>query len=156
MMDAQARVVRVGEGKVWLRLEDRPGGCGRCDEPGGCRATRLADVFKFAGEEFCLPDSLGSKVGDGVAIAVPEGAPLRAAVLGYVLPLGSMLVSGGLGLLLAPFASADANVLAGVVVGLTGGVMAGRWIMGSGRWRRGMDLTLKPGSESVISCVGRP
>jgi sigma-E factor negative regulatory protein RseC len=152
MMEARATVVRVADGQVWLRLEDRVGGCGRCDEPGGCRSTRLADLFKSSGELFCLPDSLGSRVGDGVRIGVPEGAPLRAALLSYVLPLGLMLALGGLGLVLAPFASPDASVLAGVVAGLVAGVAVGRWIMGSGQGRWG--LSLRPEGAVAPSCGG--
>jgi sigma-E factor negative regulatory protein RseC len=152
MTEARATVLRVADGQVWLRLEDRPGGCGRCDEPGGCRATRLTDVFKSSGEMIRLPNTLGSRVGDGVIIGVPEGAPLRAALLGYVLPLGLMLGFGGLSLLLAPFATADANVLAGVGAGLLVGVAAGRRL--TGRWRQ-LGLTLAPADAGPV-CGERP
>lgn len=151
MMQARATVLRVEDGQVWLRLEDRPGGCGRCDEPGGCRSTRLADVFKSSGDVIRLPDSLGSRAGDDVSIGVPEGAPLAAALLGYVLPLVLMLGLGGLAMLVAPFATADANVLTGVVAGLAGGVVAGRRIMGSARWRR-LGLTLAPANGVAAGC----
>lgn len=154
MSAARATVVRVEGGQVWLRLEDRPGGCGRCDEPGGCRSTRLADVFKSSDDLIHLPDSLGSRVGDGVRIEVPEGAPLRAALLAYVLPLALMLTLAGLALVLEPFPGRDANVLAGVAAGLVAGIWAGRRIMRSGRWRR-MDFTLMP-AGAVPVCRDRP
>ena len=153
MMQARATVLRVEDGQVLLRLEDRPGGCGRCDEPGGCRSTRLAEIFKSSGEVVRLPDSLGLHVGDGVTISVPEGAPLRAALLAYVLPLGLMLVLGALALVVQPFATSDANVLTGVVAGLVGGVWLGRRIMRSGRWPA-LELTLEA-AETAPGCGGR-
>jgi sigma-E factor negative regulatory protein RseC len=154
MMQARATVLRVERGHVWLRLEDRPGGCGRCDEPGGCRSTRLTDVFKSSGELIRLPDSLGSRVGDGVTIGVPDGAPLRAALLCYVLPLGLMLGFAGLATVLAPFGALDADVLAGMAVGLFVGVMAARRITGSGRWRH-LGLTLAPAGAAPV-CGDQP
>lgn len=152
MMDARATVLRVAEGRVWLRLEDRPGGCGRCDEPGGCRSARISHIFKSADDVVCLPDSLGSRVGEGVLIRVPEGAPLRAALLSYVLPLVLMLVMAALFLALQPFSNRDANVLAGVLAGLVVGVAAGRGALRSGRWRQGFGLTLRRGDDSPSSC----
>lgn len=152
MMDARATVVRVADGRVWLRLEDRPGGCGRCDEPGGCRSTRISHIFKSADNVVCLPDSVGLRVGEGVLIRVPEGAPLRAALLSYVLPLALMLFMAVLCLALAPFPGRDANVLAGVLAGLLAGVAAGRWALRSGRWRQGLGLILSQGGDSVSVC----
>lgn len=151
MMQARATVLRVEDGQVWLRLEDRPGGCGRCDEPGGCRSTRLTEIFKSPGEVIRLPDRLGSRVGDGVTIGVPDGAPLAAALLAYVLPLALMLALAGLALVIAPFSSPDANTLTGVFGGLLIGVVAGRRIMGGGRWRR-LGLTLAPADGVRQGC----
>lgn len=152
MMETGAMVVRVAEGRVWLRLQQRGGGCGRCDEPGGCRSTRLTDIFKPGGEEFCLPDALGLRVGEAVRIGVPEGAPLRAALLSYGLPLCLVLVFGAAVAAIAPFSNADANVLAGAVLGLLAGVFAGRRIMGGGRWFRDMGLTLRRAEGGAAHC----
>lgn len=152
MMETGATVVRVADGQVWLRLQQRGGGCGRCDEPGGCRSTRLTDIFKPVGEEFCLPDALGLRVGEAVRIGVPEGAPLRAAVLSYGLPLCLVLLIGAAFAAIAPFPNSDANVLAGAVLGLVAGVFLGRRIMGGGRWFRDMGLTLRRAEGNGANC----
>lgn len=152
MMEAGATVVRVAEGRVWVRLQQQLGGCGRCDEPGGCQATRLSDIFKPSGGEVCLPDSMGFQVGERVRIAVPEGAPLRAALLSYGLPLGLVLSLGAAFGALAPFVSGDANVLAGVVLGLLLGVVLGRRIMAGPRWRRALGLSLRRADPAVPAC----
>lgn len=143
MREVRATVVRAVDGQLWLRLNDRGGGCGRCDEPGGCRSTRLTDIFKGPEGVVCLPDTLGVGVGEGVRIAVADQAPILGAVVSYVLPLGLMLVLGGLAVALSPFDSPDANVLVGVVAGLVGGVLVGRRVMASPRWQGTMGLSLR-------------
>lgn len=155
MTEMRATVLRAEAGEVWLRLEARPGGCGRCDEPGGCRSTRLTDVFKTSGGLIRLPDSLGCSVGDGLVISAAESAPLAAAVLGYMLPLGLMLGFGALALWCAPFASPDANVAVGVAVGLVGGVATGRRILSSGRWPN-IAVTMRPAGQAPATCRGQP
>ena len=155
MIQARGTVLRVENGLLWLRLEDRPGGCGRCDEPGGCRSTRFGDVFKGSGDVVRLEDSLGAKVGDHVMISAADGAPLQAALLGYGLPLVSMLFMAAMARIVAPFTNPDANVLSGVAAGLFIGAVAGRRILASGRSHR-LALSLVAPSAGFPHCGKRP
>lgn len=153
MTSVRATVLRVEDGQLWLRLEDRPAGCGRCDEPGGCRSTRLADIFKPHGDVLRIADSLGGRVGDQVIIRVREGTPLRAALLGYGLPVVLMVVMAGLMQRMAPFAAPDGNALTGLVGGLLIGMLAARRFM-KGRWHQG--LTVVPADAVLPDCGNRP
>lgn len=40
MMEARARILRIENGQAWVKLSGKQGGCGRCDEPGGCGSVR--------------------------------------------------------------------------------------------------------------------
>lgn len=83
MIEAPAEVIRAEGGRVWVRLSERQGGCGRCDEPGGCRSMRITDTFGAPRQEFSLPDASDLVPGERVRITIPDGAPLSAALLSY-------------------------------------------------------------------------
>lgn len=155
MIQVRGTVLQVEDGLVWLRLEDRPGGCGRCDEPGGCRSALLGDVFKGSGDVIRLEDSVGARVGDEVTVSVADGAPLQAALLGYGLPLVSMLAMAGMARIVAPFANPDASVLAGVAAGLCIGGIAGRRLLTSGRFHR-LAVSLAAPGATLPDCGKRP
>lgn len=125
-MDVRATVVRVGPSGAWVRVEDRAGGCGRCDEPGGCRSIQLTQAFGPQRDEFPLPVDVAVRVGDRVRLRIQDGAPLRGALLAYGLPLAGLLGGALLAAGLAPLASADANVLLGGGAGLVAGWGGGR------------------------------
>ena len=57
-MQARARVLRVEDDPAWHEMSENAGGCGRCDEPGGCRSVQLAHAFGGAGKGFALPVSV--------------------------------------------------------------------------------------------------
>ncbi|MCL2645097.1 MAG: SoxR reducing system RseC family protein, partial [Betaproteobacteria bacterium] len=113
MIKTRAVVVRAGEGKVWVRLLEHHGGCGRCDEPGGCHAPLLAEMFRGRSKTFAVDDPLGLHVDERVKIVIDEGTPLRAALASY--GLGTALALGGaaLGVWLAPAARADLAAVTG-------------------------------------------
>jgi sigma-E factor negative regulatory protein RseC len=118
MIETNAVVVRAGEGKVWVRLLEHHGGCGRCDEPGGCRAPRLAEIFQGSERTFAVDDPLGLHANERVKIVIDDGVPLRAALASY--GLGTALALGGaaLGVWLAPAARGDLAAVAGLASGI--------------------------------------
>jgi sigma-E factor negative regulatory protein RseC len=118
MIETRAVVVRTGDGKVWVRLLEHHGGCGRCDEPGGCHAPKLTEMFRGRGRTFAVDDPFGLHVDEQVRIVIDDGMPLRAALASY--GLGTMLVLGGaaLGVWLTPAARTDLGAAMGLALGV--------------------------------------
>lgn len=85
-MRIEASVVRVEGDLAWVRAGGQ-GGCGRCEEAGGCRSDVLGDVFGKRCREYSVENSQAAQPGQQVSIEVPDGIPLRAALLAYVMPL---------------------------------------------------------------------
>ncbi|MBL8445986.1 MAG: SoxR reducing system RseC family protein [Zoogloeaceae bacterium] len=152
MREVRATVERVADGKVWLRVPNQAGGCGRCHEPGGCGAVRLTDLFKGMNGPLVLPDRFGVVEGQSVWLGVPEQVPLRAALLCYALPLAFGLAGGALGGLAALSGHSDIDVLAGLVVGLAGGwrLVQRRLAPESGGRRQAWSV--RPADESRRGC----
>lgn len=147
MIETPAEVIRVAGGRVWVRLSERQGGCGRCDEPGGCRSMRITDTFGKPDDVFSLESDLGVRVGERVRIAIVEGAPLRAALLSYGLAAVMMLVGAGVGTLLVPVQT-DAAAALGMVAGLVFSYVVNRLLARSRNWRKGLNMTLLPDSQA--------
>ncbi|MCL2589591.1 MAG: SoxR reducing system RseC family protein [Betaproteobacteria bacterium] len=154
MIETRAVVVRTGEGKVWVRLLEHQGGCGRCDEPGGCHAPRLAEMFQSKGRTFAVNDPLGLRVNERVRVVIDDGAPLRAALASY--GLGTALALGGaaLGAWLAPAARTDLAVATGLALG----VAIAMFILcirarrgGSTRWQ--LHVERDNGGTAVPKCL---
>jgi sigma-E factor negative regulatory protein RseC len=150
MNELRATVLAGGAGKVRLRVEDRPGGCGRCDQPGGCRSTRLAHLFQAKpGEVEVDAPAAGVRLstGDRVILTVADGGPLAAALGSYGLPLAGLLIGAAVASLLAPFANPDANAITGAVPGLFAGLFGVRFLMRSRALRKltAVALRLDPG-----------
>lgn len=142
MIEAPAEVMRVDAGLAWVRLSERPGGCGRCDDPGGCRSMRIVDTFGAPKQEFVLPDPFGLQPGDRVRIAIPDGAPLRAALFSYGFGALAMLAGAACGSLIAGTDAADLGAGLGAIAGLTLVVAFNRVLVRSRRWRNGMGMSL--------------
>jgi sigma-E factor negative regulatory protein RseC len=117
MIAARAVVVRAGDGKVWAQLLEHQG-CGRCNEPGGCHAPQLAEMFSGGKQVFALEDSLGLSSGERVKVVINDGLPLRAALMSYGLGTALVLAGAALGVWLAPPGWADAAAGAGVLLGV--------------------------------------
>lgn len=151
-MQTRAQVLDVRAGAVRLRVADS-GGCGRCDEPGGCRALRITDAFGLPRNEFVLPSTLALQVGDEVSIRIAEGSALKAALASY--GLGALLLIGGaaLGQLSAGTDGGDAAALVGGVLGLLLATGVNRFLMRSRNWRRQFELELLPAAPAAAACV---
>jgi len=152
MIENKAVVVRAGEGKAWVRLLEYHGGCGRCDEPGGCHAPRLAEMFQGSGRTFAVDDPLGLRVNERVRVLIDEGMPLRAALASY--GLGTALALGGaaLGVWLAPAARADLAAGTGMALGIAVTLFI-LYIRsrraGSSRWQLRVER-----DDTIVSCMG--
>ena len=154
MIETRAVVVRAGEGKAWVRLLEHHGGCGRCDDPGGCHAPRLAEMFRGSGKTFAVDDLWGLRVDEQVRIVIDDGVPLRAALASY--GLGTALALGGaaLGVWLVPAARADLGAATGLALGiavtmLVLSIRARRH--GSDSWRMRVE---RDGEHAATGCVG--
>ncbi|MEN3110088.1 SoxR reducing system RseC family protein [Uliginosibacterium paludis] len=119
-MQADGVVVGSAAGVARVRVQ-RSGGCGRCNEPGGC-----GNAADSRCDEFVVLNELNVRPGDRVLIDIPEGAALRAAMLAYGLPLCGTVLGA-----IAGFAAGGSDMasLAGAAAGLLlafAGVRLGR------------------------------
>ena len=149
MMEARATVLRVAEGRAWVRVSERPGGCGRCDEPGGCRSAKLAYALKAPREVFSLPNLIGAQPGDAVRVRIAEGAALRAALVSYGLAALLLLVGAAGGHMLAGEGNPDLPALAGAGAGLLLAWAINRLLTRSRLWRGalGVEMLAADGAE---------
>jgi sigma-E factor negative regulatory protein RseC len=151
MMQARARVLRVEKDLAWFELSDAAGGCGRCDEPGGCRSVQVAHAFGGPEKVFTLPMSFPVKVGDKVVISIPEGAPLTAALAAYGLATLLLLVGAAIGSLAGGEGRADLFGLVGGVAGLALAWSINKSLPRSRSWRHRLRMELAPEGVCVQS-----
>ena len=150
-MQARARILRVENDMAWLELAGVAGGCGRCDEPGGCRSMQLAHAFGGAEKVFALPLSFPVKPGDQVVISIPDGAPLTAALAAYGLATVLLLAGAAVGSLLGGDGRADLYGLVGGVAGLALAWSINRALPRSRNWRHRLRMELAPEGACVQS-----
>lgn len=142
MIEASAVVVSLEGERVRVKLGDRPGGCGRCDELGGCRSARLAYAFGTPKEEFVLPNPVGARVGDRVVIQLREGSALRGALLSYGLGACLLLAGAAAGHALAAAGREDGIALIGAVLGLATTLVINRLLHRSRNWRASFAMQM--------------
>ena len=142
MIEAPAEVVRVERDRAWVRVTERQGGCGRCDEPGGCRSMRITEAFGPSNSVFAVQDTLGVQQGDRVRLCIPEHAPLRAAMMSYGLGVVLMLLGAALGNQLAGTGNADVHAAVGAAGGLLLAYVLNRTLARSRRWRGMLTVSM--------------
>lgn len=119
MISTQGTVTAV-DGRYAI-VETAAGGCGRCDEVGGCGGHNLGKMLCRTPSTFRVLNPVGAEVGDRVAISVADGALRQGATLAYALP-GFLLIAGAAaGAALAGPDGKDLSAIAGAVVGLVAG-----------------------------------
>jgi len=134
MMEVAGRVVRAAKGLVWVRATEK-GGCGRCDEPGGCGAAKITEVFGKKDSVFILANRIGALEGDEVRLQVEDGAPLKAALLSYGLGILLLLLgAASVSLLFPGDLGAALGALAGLIVAMAANrsLVRSRWFSGVG------------------------
>ncbi|MCM8564880.1 SoxR reducing system RseC family protein [Thauera linaloolentis] len=152
-MQAWGQVLQIEAGRVWLRVSDTGGGCGRCDEPGGCRSVQITQAFGLPKSEFALPTRLELKAGDRVVISTPDGAPLKAAMASY--GLGAVLLVAGAAC--GGIAAAnDLGVAAGGAAGLLLAFALNRLLARSRGWRAQLHMELAPQELASQAACLRP
>lgn len=104
------QVVRAGGGTVDVRLEASD----HCEDCGMC-ASAGAGAMVLEG----IADSHNAAVGDRVEIEVPEGSRLRAALIGYALPVALLVVAYLAGFLLGSAVGADPDTAGAILSGVS-------------------------------------
>lgn len=157
MIEAEAEVVSVNEGRAHVRVLDRQDGCGRCDEPGGCRSVRVAYAIRPPRSEFSLPDSLGVAPGERVTLRMQDGAALGGALASYGLGAILLIAGAAAAFLLVPGAG-DMHALVGALAGLVLAVAANRLLHRSRRWRGALriEMVRTSGRACVHDLSGAP
>lgn len=148
-MQARAQVLRVEGGQVWLKVADVGGGCGRCDEPGGCRSLQITQAFGAPKGEFVLPLSVPVQVGDRVLITIPDGAPLSAALASYGLATVLLVLGAAIGNGFAGSGEGDLFALFGAGAGLAVAWVLNRVLARSRNWRYRLRMELVPATACV-------
>lgn len=148
-MQARAQVLRVEGGQVWLKVADVGGGCGRCDEPGGCRSLQITQAFGAPKGEFVLPLSVPVLVGDRVLITIPDGAPLSAALASYGLATVLLVLGAAIGNGFARSGEGDLFALVGAGAGLAVAWVLNRLLARSRNWRYRLRMELAPATACV-------
>lgn len=132
-MEAVALVRRVEGDEAVVELVRTPGGCGRCDEPGGCRSGILARPMAAGCREFRLANAIGARAGDEVVVEIRDGSAGRGALIAYGAPVAGLVLgaAGGVAALagIHPDLAGAAGALAGLAVALAGVV----WLRRRGR-----------------------
>ncbi|KAA3653701.1 MAG: Fis family transcriptional regulator [Proteobacteria bacterium] len=149
MIEARGVVLRAGESDAWVRVDDQPTGCGRCNEPGGCGGAKIAHAFGKPDEVFHVDNPDRFLPGDRVRLQIDDGAALGAAALSYGLPTVAALLGAGLGTWLG----GNAGAVIGLVAALLVAVRLVRVLGGRQAWRQRLSVRLA--ADGSICSVSR-
>ncbi|HPR05799.1 MAG: SoxR reducing system RseC family protein [Zoogloeaceae bacterium] len=138
MIEARGIVLRAGADQAWVRVDDQPTGCGRCNEPGGCGGAKIAHAFGKPDEVFHVDNPQLFVAGDRVRLQIDDGAALGAAAVTYGVPTLGALLGAGVGTWLA----GNAGALTGLAVALIASVLIVRAIGGRRFWRQKLSVRL--------------
>jgi sigma-E factor negative regulatory protein RseC len=125
MMEQEAIVASVDGDHAYIKVGSTGGGCGRCQERGGCQSSILGQLFRSKPRLFRIANPIGAAPGDHVVVRMAEGAMLHAAILIYALPLMCLLLGAGVGTVLAGDGNSDAATALGALAGFAFGVLSG-------------------------------
>lgn len=117
------------DGDTALVETENGGGCGRCNEPGGCRSGLIAGMFAAGPRTYRIANTIHAQAGERVLVCLPEGAVLRGAIAGYLVPALGVVLGAALG---HAAAGNDLATALGAAAGLGLGLL-------SNIWRRGRD-----------------
>lgn len=110
-MQTVVAVVRSVSGTE-AEVEVLAGGCGRCQEPGGCGGQSLTQAF-CGRKRYRIGNVLGAQIGQRVRLGIDEVQVRSAANRAYLLPLVGLLGGALLGSVFGTLTS-----VAGATVGL--------------------------------------
>lgn len=118
-------VRRLEEAHAWVDVSVS-GGCGRCNEPGGCGGVNIARPMALPSRSVRVANHIQAMPGDAVAVVVDDGVPLRAALLAYGWPVLGVIAGAAAGTLAASSGQGDALAAVGAVGGGLVAYLAGR------------------------------
>ena len=95
-MDQDVIVVRIEGNHAFVEAGGANAGCGRCHEAGGCQSSVLGQLFGTKPRQFRVLNLIGAVPGEHVIVRIAEGAPMRAALLAYAVPV-LFLLAGAIG-----------------------------------------------------------
>ncbi|MDD5296172.1 MAG: SoxR reducing system RseC family protein [Rhodocyclaceae bacterium] len=128
-MEMNAEVLAVDKDHVLVKVSEHGGGCGRCNEAGGCNSGVLTQVFgRRAGREFRLENSIGARAGDRVVVSLGDGVTLKTALAVYMVPVLLVILGAGLGTWLGAGDDLPAGLGAGL--GLVTAIAFVAWFRG--------------------------
>jgi sigma-E factor negative regulatory protein RseC len=118
MIENTAQVVRVEGDLAWVRA-DSPSSCGACGGK-GCGSSTFVRMLHPREPEYAVLNPISAEAGETVVVGIEEGALLRAAMSGYLVPLLLLLAGALLGGIWG-----EGAAVAGALVGL---VAAAAWL----------------------------
>lgn len=122
---AQARIVAIEAGKVWLEPM-QTGSCGGCASSTACGTNGIGSIAnRLEARRFSVPGSFAPQVGDQVEVAFGNRNLIKAAAVAYVLPLLSALFCAGLAQRLV---GTDGVTMFGALLGMLAGFAAMRFV----------------------------
>lgn len=110
-------VTRVEGDFAWVEVVSG-NSCGSCKSQGSCGSGLLG--LTASPRQFRLLNGVGARPGDAVSITMPEGGVVKAALLGYLLPLSLGIAGAAAGMHLG---GADGPALIGLGLGLAAGLL---------------------------------
>ncbi|MCP5254440.1 MAG: SoxR reducing system RseC family protein [Zoogloeaceae bacterium] len=140
MIEARAQVVDLRGDRVRVRVDAGRGGCGRCNEPGGCGGARLSELFGPNRNEFEIENTIGALRGEEVVLCIAEDASLKAALVGYGLPVVCVIAGAAVGTALAGSGSQDAWALFGALAGVALAMFGGRRLRRREGWNSKLEM----------------
>jgi sigma-E factor negative regulatory protein RseC len=118
MIENPARVVRLEGDLAWVRPES-PSSCGACGGK-GCGSSIFVRMLHPREPEYAVLNPISAEAGELVVVGIEEGALLRAALSGYLVPLLLLILGAVLGSVWG-----EPQAVAG---GLAGLVAAALWL----------------------------
>ena len=133
MLEARVVVERITADQIWVR-EGNPANCARCAAGQGCGAGLMMRLLRRRRVSLPIP-SVGAhpiQVGDTVVIGISGARVTQAALLGYALPLISLLIAAAVA---DAWSFPEGVVAVFALLGLCAGMWVGRRFAGhlSGR-----------------------
>lgn len=139
VIEAPGIVERLDGHDAWVRVTEIQGGCGRCDEPGGCGGARIAHAFGRPNSVFKVVADQTLEPGQAVTLVADEGAALAAALAGYGIPTVLVLALVAVGTWLGGNAGALLGLL---VAGLASVFFVSRIARGK-VWMSRLHITIR-------------
>ncbi|MDY0012554.1 MAG: SoxR reducing system RseC family protein [Rhodocyclaceae bacterium] len=119
MISERARITAIAGGQ--MVLEPISSACSSCGSAKSCGTSKLAKLLPSGQRRLVLPLEPGRRVGEEVALTLPESALLAATVVAYLPPLVGLMAG-----VMAGGAGAGGPIGAGV--GLVLGLLVSRWL----------------------------